>query len=71
MPKKRAEAEALVAASADGRGVSADYRERIVGALTEDLRAAADAASILENRLLNIEAKLRVLTEAASRTKDE
>jgi hypothetical protein len=47
----------LVAASTEGSGLPVHQREQIVKALTDDLRAAADAASILENRLLNIEAK--------------
>jgi hypothetical protein len=69
VPKIRANAIALVAASTQGSGLPADQREQIVNALTDDLRAAADAASILENRLI-IKAKLRVLTEAADRVKD-
>jgi hypothetical protein len=64
MPNKRAAAEALFAASTEGRGVSADNRERIVGALTEDLRAASTQAASVDERLIKIEKRMQVLAEA-------
>ena len=62
----------MIAASTEGAALPADQREQIVNAVTDDLRAAADAAAILEKRLrLKLQAQVRTfLTEAASRAKD-
>ena len=71
MSSKRVKAEALVTASTRVNGtVSAETREQIVSAVDEDLCAASEQLSV-EDRLLKIEATLRVLTEAAHRAKDE
>jgi hypothetical protein len=71
MSSKHVKAEALVMASTRASGtVSAETREQIVGALAEDLRVASEQLSV-EDRLLKIEATLRVLAEAAHRPKDE
>jgi hypothetical protein len=72
MPNKRAKAEALVAASTrSGTVLSADTREGIVAALTEDLRAksarrraSTNQATSVEERLAKIENRMRVLAEA-------
>jgi hypothetical protein len=65
MAKKRATAEELVAASTRaGLEVTSDTRERIVGALTEDLGAAADVAWRDDDRRVRLEAQLLVLTDA-------
>jgi hypothetical protein len=71
MPDKRAQAEALVAASPEGQGLSADHREVIVGALSEDLRnasgqrrAASTRATLVEERLAKLETELKLLQAA-------
>ena len=64
MPHKRAKAEAIVAACTEGRALSADDRERIVGALAEDLRAASTQATNLEERLAKVETQTQRLQEA-------
>jgi hypothetical protein len=60
----RAKAEELVAASPLSRLVSAEKRETVVAAVTEDLRATPDQAAIDEERLVKIETQTRVLAEA-------
>jgi hypothetical protein len=64
MPTKRAAAEALVAASTEGRGLSADHRERIVRALIEDLGAASIRATNDQDRLAKLEVQMQVLQRA-------
>jgi hypothetical protein len=71
LPKNRAKAEVLVGATTEVGSLSADDRERIVGALTEDLRekssrrrvASAQATSV-EERLVKLETQTLVLQEA-------
>jgi hypothetical protein len=66
MPKNRAAAEELVRANMRAReNLSAGSRERLVGALADDLRKAADPMNF-EQRLLRIEAQIRMLMDAAN-----
>jgi hypothetical protein len=66
MPKNRAAAEELVRANMRaGENLSAGSRERLVGALADDLRKAADPMNF-EQRLLRIEAQIRMLMDAAN-----
>ena len=60
-----ATAETLVAASLEHDShVSIVDRNTLVEALTEDLRAASDRATVDEERLVKIETQTRVLAEA-------
>jgi hypothetical protein len=64
MPKQKAKAEALVAAIEKGGRLPADARERILAALTIDLRAAADQAANTEDRVAALETQTRHLQQA-------
>jgi hypothetical protein len=64
MPKQKAKAEALVAATEKGGRLPADARERILAALTIDLRAAADQAAKTEDRVAALETHTRHLQQA-------
>ena len=64
MPKPRAKAEVLVAATEQGGRLPADARERILNALTVDLRAASERAAKTEDRVAALETQTRHLQEA-------
>jgi hypothetical protein len=64
MPKQKAKAEALVAATETGGRLPAAARERILTALAADLRAASDQAAKTEDRVAALETETRRLQEA-------
>ena len=67
MPKKKATAEELVTAGTRaGHEVNGVTRERIVGALMEDLGTAADLTWRDDARRVRLETQMRVLTDAVT-----